>query len=160
MTKTKKVIKRKKVVSKKSIPRKKTANTNEATNKKLNTKIIAPPKKAKHIKEKKVKLIRKKVPKNKEIKSGTKSLSNTKRIEGFSKSELKDVYYEKLKNHLFINFVKRHINKPENQVIIDLSSNSTSHSEENLSICINDKDNLNESEDKNEKNKLIRPILA
>ena len=30
----------------------------------------------------------------------------------------------------------------------------------NLSICINDKDNLNESEDKNEKNKLIRPILA
>ena len=102
----------------------------------------------------------KKVPKNKEIKSGIKSLSKSKKIEGFSKSELKDSYYEKLKNHLFINFVKRHINKPENQVIIDLSSNSTSHSEDNLSIFINEKDNLNDSEDKNEKNKLIRPILA
>ena len=102
----------------------------------------------------------KKVPKNKEIKSGIKSLSKSKKIEGFSKSELKDSYYEKLKNHLFINFVKRHINKPENQVIIDLSSNSTSHSEDNLSIFINEKDNLNDSEDKNEKNKLIRKIFA
>lgn len=101
----------------------------------------------------------KKVSKNKEIKICTKSLSKTRKIEGFSKSELKDIYYEKLKNHFFINIVKRHINKPENQVVIDLSSNSTSHSEDNLSIFINEKDDAKESEETNEKNKLIRPIL-
>ena len=96
--------------------------------------------------------------KHKEIQVGIKSLSKSKKIEGFSKAELKDISYEKLKNHLFINIVKRHINKHENQVIIDLSSTSTSPSEDNVSIFINEKEIVNENE-KNEEKKLIRPIL-
>ena len=101
----------------------------------------------------------KKGQKKKEIQNEIKSLSKTKKIEGFSKAELKDILYEKLKNHLFINIVKRHINKLENQIIIDLSSTSTSHSEDNVSILINEKEILNEAEEKNDGNKLIRPIL-
>ena len=103
----------------------------------------------------------KKVPKNKEIKICTKSLSKTRKIEGFSKSELKNVYYEKLKNHLFIDISKRHINKEKNQLIIDLSSESTSFNGENLTILISKKENFNETEteEKNDENKLIKPIL-
>ena len=48
--------------------------------------------------------------KNKRLNNGIKYLSKTKKIEVFSKNELKDVLYEKLKNHLFINITKRHIN--------------------------------------------------
>ena len=101
----------------------------------------------------------KKDQKKKEIQNEIKSLSKTKKIEGFSKAELKDILYEKLKNHLFINIVKRHINKLENQIIIDFFSTSTSHSEDNVSILINEKEILNEAEEKNDGNKLIRPIL-
>ena len=100
----------------------------------------------------------KKGQKKKGIKNGIKYLSKTKKIEGFSKTELEDVLYDKLKNHLFINITKRHIiniNKIENQVIIDLSTCNTSPSEEN--IC--DKENLNDTEEKNDGSKLIRPIL-
>ena len=100
----------------------------------------------------------KKGQKKKEIKNGIKYLSKAKKIEGFSKTELKDVLYDKLKNHLFINITKRHIiniNKIENQVVIDLSTCNTSPSEE--IIC--DKENLNDTEEKNDGSKLIRPIL-
>ena len=79
----------------------------------------------------------------KEDKNRNKSLSSSKKIEGFSKSELKDIYYEKLKNHLFIDFVKRHIKKEKNQLVIALSSESTTFSGENLSILISRKENLN-----------------
>ena len=100
-------------------------------------------------------------PKVKEDKNRNKSLSRAKKIEGFSKSELKDIYYEKLKNHLFIDFVKRHIKKEKNQLVIDLSSESTTYSGENLSILISRKENLNETEtlEKNDENDLIKPIL-
>ncbi len=83
-------------------------------------------------------------------------------MEVFSKSELKDVYYEKLKNHLFIDFAKRHINKEKNQLVIDLSSEYTTFSGENLTILISKKENLNEAEtaEKNDVNKLIKPILV
>jgi len=103
----------------------------------------------------------KKGQKKKEIKNGIKYLSKTKKIEGFSKTELKDIFYDKLKNHLFINITKRHINvnKIENQVIIDLSTCNTFPSEENISICINENKNLKDTEEKNDGNKLIKPIL-
>ena len=99
----------------------------------------------------------KKDQKKKDMKNGIKYLSKTKKIEEFSKTELKDVLYDKLKNHLFINIIKRHINinKIENQVVIDLSICNTSPSEQN--IC--DKENLNDTEEKNDGSKLIRPIL-
>ena len=95
--------------------------------------------------------------KKKDMKNGIKYSSKTKKIEGFSKTELKDVLYDKLKNHLFINITKRHINinKIENQVVIDLSTCNTSPGEEN--IC--DKENLNDTEEKNDGSKLIKPIL-
>ena len=99
----------------------------------------------------------KKGQKKTEIKNRFKYLSKTKKIEGFSKTELKDVLYDKLKNHLFINIIKRHINinKIENKVIIDLSTCNTSPSEENIS----NKENLNDNVEKNDGSKLIRPIL-
>ena len=122
--------------------------------------------------------------KNKRLNNGIKYLSKTKKIEGFTKTELKDTLYEKLKNHLFI--VNRHIdkienevvidlstcntspsdenisisiNKNENQVIIDLSTCNTSFSEENTSIYFNGKENL-DTEEKNDGNKLIKPIIV
>ena len=101
----------------------------------------------------------KKGQKKKEIKNGIKYLSKTKKIEGFSKTELEDVLYEKLKNHLFINIVNRHINKIENQLIVELSSFATSYGEDNISILLNEKENLSVTEEKNGANKLIRPIL-
>ena len=99
----------------------------------------------------------KKGQKKKEIKNGIKYLSKTKKIEEFSKTELKDVLYDKLKNHLFINITKRYINinNIENKMNIDLSTCNTSSSEEN--IC--NKENLNDNGDKNDGSKLIRPIL-
>ena len=97
--------------------------------------------------------------KNKRLNNGIKYLSKTKKIEGFTKTELKDILYDKLKNHLFINITKRHINKNENQVIIDLSTCNTSFSEENTSIYFNGKENL-DTEEKNDGNKLIKPIIV
>jgi len=97
--------------------------------------------------------------KNKRIKNGIKYLSKPNKIEGFSKTELKDILYDKLKNHLFINITKRHINKIENQVFIDLSTCNTSFNEENNSISFNEKENL-DAEEKNDENKLIKPIIA
>ena len=85
-----------------------------------------------------------------------------KKIEGFTKTELKDVLYDKLKNHLFINITKRHINhnKVKNKVIIDLSTCNTSFNEENNSIYFHEKENLNGMEEKNDENKLIKPIIV
>jgi hypothetical protein len=101
----------------------------------------------------------KKGQKKEEIQLGTKHLAKKKKIEGFSRVELKDSYYEKLKNHLYINMAKRHTNKVENEVIIDLSSNSSSHSEEIGSVFLVDKKNLGEIETKDEEKKLIMPVL-
>ena len=103
----------------------------------------------------------KKGQKKKEIKNGIKYLSKAKKIEGFSKTELKDVLYDKLKNHLFINITKRHINhnKVKNKVIIDLSTCNTSFNEENNSIYFHEKENLNDTVEKNDGSILIRPIL-
>jgi len=102
----------------------------------------------------------KKGKKKKEIKNGIKYLLKNKKIEGFTKTELKDILFDKLKNHLFINITKRHItiNKNENHLIIDLSSCKTCPSEENISISISGNEYLNDTEE-NDENKLIKPIL-
>ena len=111
---------------------------------------------------KKTKKRSKRVQKSKEIPTGIKSLSKARKIEGFSKAELKDILYEKLKNHLFINITKRHINfnKVENKVVIGLSTCDTSFDEENNSIYFHEKENLNGIKEKNDGNKLIKPIIA
>ena len=86
-------------------------------------------------------------------------MPKTRKIEGFTKSELNNIYYEKLKNHFYIDFVKRNINKEKNKIVIDLSSDSTSISGDNLPIVNNKKENSNEPEEKNDVNKLIKPVL-
>ena len=103
----------------------------------------------------------KKGQKKTEIKNRFKYLSKTKKIEEFSKTELKDVLYDKLKNHLFINIIKRHINiyKIENQVIIDLSTCNTCPSEENVLISFSGNECSNDNIEENDENKLIKPIL-
>ena len=103
----------------------------------------------------------KKGQKKKGIKNGIKYLTKTKKIEGFSKTELEDVLYDKLKNHLFINITKRHINinKIENQVIIDLSTCNTCPSEENVLISFSGNECSNDNTEENDGNKLIKPIL-
>ena len=106
---------------------------------------------------KKNKKKRKKKPKkNKEIQKDTKLLSKKKKLECFSESELKDIYYDKLKSHLYINIVKR-FNKLEKELIIDLSSSTTSQSEDNNSNIQNEKEN--ETKEKDDTNKLIMPIF-
>ena len=110
---------------------------------------------------KKRKITSKKKQKKKENKNGIVSLSKIKKIEGFTKAELKNICYEKLKSHFFIDVIKRNVEKAENQVIIELTSNSssTSISEENISIIISEKEDIKEMEEKNDENKLNIPIL-
>ena len=110
---------------------------------------------------KKRKIKSKKKQKKKENKNGIVSLSKIKKIEGFTKAELKNICYEKLKSHFFIDVIKRNVEKEENQVIIELTSNSssTSISEENISIIISEKEDIKEIEEKNDENKLNIPIL-
>ena len=110
---------------------------------------------------KKRKITSKKKQKKKENKNGIVSLSKIKKIEGFTKAELKNICYEKLKSHFFIDVIKRNVEKAENQVIIELTSNSssTSISEENISIIISEKEDIKEMKEKNNENKLNIPIL-
>ena len=70
--------------------------------------------------------------KTKKFKNNSKFLSKKKKIEGFTKSELKGDNLYKLQIHLHLNLTKRHMKIKENELIIDLSSN-TSQSEETLS---------------------------
>ena len=100
-----------------------------------------------------------KIKKNKEIQKEKKSKSKSFKFECFTKYELKDTYYEKLKIHLHINNTKKEINKLENNFIIDLSSNATINSEDNSSTFQEDKDSLTEAEEKEIPNRLIVPIL-
>ena len=100
-----------------------------------------------------------KVKRDKEIKSEKKFLSKKKKPECFTESELNDRYYDKLKSHLYINKTKRKTNKLENDCIIDLSSNTTTNSEENISSFQDEKESIIEIEEKENSNRLIVPIL-
>lgn len=84
----------------------------------------------------------------KEVQKDIKFLSKKKKIEVFTDSELKDIYYDKLKAHLHLNMNKK---KSENEIIIELSSNST-QSDENDS-------NIYENEEKSDFQGLIIPKI-
>ena len=88
-----------------------------------------------------------------------KLLNKKRKIEFFSETELKDIYYDKLKNHLYINAIKRSDIKNENDLIIDLSSNTISFSEENDFNFPEEKESTNEGDDINQNNQLIMPIM-
>ena len=97
--------------------------------------------------------------KNKKIQIEKKFLAKKKKPECFTKSELNDSYYDKLKSHLYIYKTKRKTNKLENECIIDLSSNTTTNSEENISNFQDEKESIIEVEEKEDSNDLIAPIL-
>lgn len=104
----------------------------------------------------------KKAPKKEEIPNKNKFLNKKKKIEDFTRAELKDAFYAKLRNHLYIHSNKKNNNKMENEVIIELSSNTTTQSDEIGSILLSDKENLDETDEKEaieENQKLIMPIL-
>ena len=100
-----------------------------------------------------------KIKKNKEIQKEKKALPKCIKPECFTQTELKDKYYEKLKIHLHINNPKRKMNKLENDLVVDLSSNTTTNSEENISNFPEEKENSNEAEEKEVPNHLIVPVL-
>ena len=98
--------------------------------------------------------------KSKKNKEKIKLLNKKRKIEFFSETELKDIYYDKLKLHLHINVNKRSDNKNENDLIIDLTSNTTSFSEDNIFNFPEEKESTNEGDIiTNEKNQLIMPIM-
>ena len=101
--------------------------------------------------EYKKRIQRKKKNKNKKNKESQKDkrLSSKKiKFECFSQSELKDIYYEKLKTHLHINNKK---NESNNELMIEISSNTT-QSDDNIH-------NFNETEEKNDFHGLIIPEI-
>ena len=91
---------------------------------------------------------RNKAKKTKEVPKDTKFLSKKKKFEVFSDSELKDLYYDKLKSHLHINIKKK---ESKNEIVIELSSNSTQN-DDNCS-------NFHENEEKSDYDGLIMPIV-
>ncbi len=90
----------------------------------------------------------KRTKKSKKSQKVKKLLSKKIKFECFSQSELKDIYYEKLKTHLHINNKK---NEPNNELMIEISSNTT-QSDDNIH-------NFNETEDKNDFHGLIIPEI-
>ena len=95
---------------------------------------------------------------SKEFNTSSKFLSKKKKMEFFSKSELKDEFFDKLKVHLHLNIIQRHSKAQESDLIIDLGS-STTESEENALIGEPDKENLKVTEEKNYLHQLIMPIM-
>ena len=90
----------------------------------------------------------KRTKKSKKSQKVKKLLSKKIKFECFSQSELKDIYYEKLKTHLHINNKK---NESNNELMIEISSNTT-QSDDNIH-------NFNETEDKNDFHGLIIPEI-
>ena len=90
----------------------------------------------------------KKSKKSKESPKGKKLLSKKIKFDCFSQSELKDIYYEKLKRHLHINSKEKNEN---NDLMIEISSNKT-QSDDNIF-------NFNENEEKNDFQRLIIPVI-
>ena len=90
----------------------------------------------------------KRTKKSKKSQKVKKLLSKTIKFECFSQSELKDIYYEKLKKHLHINNKEKNDN---NDLMIEISSNKT-QSDDNIS-------NLDENEEKKFFQRLIIPEI-
>jgi hypothetical protein len=79
-------------------------------------------------------------------------------MEFFTNSELKDTYFDKLKEHLHLNMDKRLSKADKNDLFIDLSSCLTL-SEENENSENSDKSNLDLNVEKINSNQLIIPII-
>ena len=82
-------------------------------------------------------------------------------MEFFTDSELKDTYFDKLKNHLHLNMFKRLSNEHKGELFIDLSNNSTKNEEnernddlDNENVILNDVNDV-----KKNSNQLIMPTL-
>ena len=90
----------------------------------------------------------KRTKKSKKSQKVKKLLSKKIKFECFSQSELKDIYYEKLKKHLHINNKEKNDN---NDLMIEISSNKT-QSDDNIS-------NLDENEEKKFFQRLIIPEI-
>ena len=90
----------------------------------------------------------KRTKKSKKSQKVKKLLSKKIKFECFSQSELKDIYYEKLKKHLHINNKEKNVN---NELMIEISSNKT-QSDDNIS-------NLDENEEKKFFQRLIIPEI-
>ena len=93
----------------------------------------------------------------KELKIISQFISKKKRIEFFSKTELDDIYLDKLKIHLHLNLDKRSIKSKESELIVDLSSNN-SQNDEMFTNEESDKEN-NDFTEKNNLKRLIMPEI-
>ena len=79
-------------------------------------------------------------------------------MEFFTKSELKDEFFDKLKVHLHLNMIQRHSKAQESDLIIDLGS-STFESEENVLYGESDKEKSNVTVEKNNLIQLVKPEM-
>ena len=95
---------------------------------------------------------------SKDFKTSIKFLSKKKKMEFFTKSELKDEFFDKLKVHLHLNMIQRHSKSQESNLIIDLGS-STFESEENVLYGESDKENSNVTVEKNNLIQLVKPEM-
>ena len=87
--------------------------------------------------------------------------SKKRKLEYFSDLELNDEYFDKLKTHLYINSfktIKNDIKQSNDDLIIDLSSNIT-QCEENMNNNSSQDSNMMNSEEKENKSKLIMPKM-
>ena len=92
------------------------------------------------------------------IQTNTKFLQKKKKMEFFSVSELKDKYFDKLKEHLHLNMVKRHNKDKERELVIEISSSIEESEENEIKNEIN-KEYFNVTEEKNNYLKLIMPQM-
>ena len=79
-------------------------------------------------------------------------------MEYFSPSEIKDAYFDKLKIHLHLNMIKRKIKSHQNDLVIELNSNSSSNDESAINEESN-KENPNMLEEKKNFLQLIIPEM-
>ena len=68
------------------------------------------------------------------------------------------MYLDKLKIHLHLNLDKRYIKARETELVVDLSSSAT-QSDENTVNQELDKEKMNITDEKNNYNQLIMPIV-
>ena len=111
--------------------------------------------------EKLLKRRNKRKTKSKEFQTNSKFLQKKKKMEYFSQSELKDAFFDKLKIHLHLNMIKRKIKAPQSDLVIELSS-STSSNDSDDANAINEesnKENVSTIEEKKNFLQLIIPEM-
>ena len=68
------------------------------------------------------------------------------------------MYLDKLKIHLHLNLDKRYIKARETELVVDLSSSATQNDENTVNQEL-DKEKMNITDEKNNYNQLIMPIV-